>query len=86
MKSKRILDKQLSEILNEMGIYLIFLFFLYFVSFTNLSSSSFTYNQLFVSTFVENQSPDEIGLNNETFKQKIWINRNVKPFLKDSNY
>ena len=75
MKSKRILDKQLSEILNEMGIYLIFLFFLYFVSFTNLSSSSFNYNQLFVNTFVENQGPNEKGLNNVTlaqnFKQKV---------------
>ena len=75
LKTKRIMDKQLNEILNEMGIYLIFLFFLYFVSFTNLSSSSFNYNQLFVNTFVENQSPNEIGLNNvflaKNFKQKF---------------
>ena len=62
-KRLRIMDKRLNEILKEIGIYLIFLFFLYYVSFKNLSSSAFTYNQLFQQTFVDSQSSNEIGLN-----------------------
>ena len=80
------MDKRFNEILSEMGIYLIFLFFLYYDSFTNYSNSSFTYNQLFRSTFVFPQNPNEKGLNDvilfsilfmirsrETMKQVISI-------------
>ena len=52
----------MTQIIREISIYTCFLFFLYVAAFGNLSSSSFQYNQLFLSTFVEKQSPDEKGL------------------------
>ena len=58
------MDKRFDEIIREIGIFLIFLFFLYFVSFSNLSNSSFISNQLFQSIFVDQQNPNEKGLNN----------------------
>jgi hypothetical protein len=62
LKRTRLWDKQFDEILREIGVYLVFLFFLYFVSFSNFSDSSFTYNELFESTFVQPQSTNETGL------------------------
>ena len=59
----RLLDVQLWSLIKEVFIFGIFLFFLYAVSFFNQNNSSFAYNQLFVNTFVKQQSFNEIGLN-----------------------
>ena len=58
----RLLDIKLWSILKEASIFLIFLLLIYAVSFFNLNNSAFTYNQLFLSTFVEQKSSIEIGL------------------------
>jgi hypothetical protein len=76
------MNKTLNEILKEIGIYLIFLFFLYYVSFKNLSSSAYTYNQLFQQTFVDPQSSNEIGLNDVfIFKYFLLANLSLALFL-----
>ena len=62
MRRIRLLDIKFWSILNELSIYLVFLFLLYVVSFFNLNNSSFVYNQLFLNTFVNRQSLNEIGL------------------------
>jgi hypothetical protein len=62
MRRIRLLDIKLWSILNELGIYSLFLLILYVVSFFNLNNSSFLYNQLFLSSFVNQKSPNEIGL------------------------
>jgi hypothetical protein len=62
MRRLRLLDIKFWSILNELSIYLVFLFLLYVVSFFNLNNSSFVYNQLFLNTFVNRQSLNEIGL------------------------
>ena len=54
---------KMSQIMKEFAIFLIFLFFLYVVAFSNLSSSSFRYNQLFLHTFLHKQKGENIGLN-----------------------
>ena len=64
MRRIRLLDIMLWSILNEVGIYSVFLMVLYAISFFNLNNSSFVYNQLFLSTFVNQQSQSELGLNN----------------------
>ena len=62
LKRLRLWDKRFDEISRDIGVFLIFLFFLYFVSFSNLSDSSYIYNELFHTTFVQAQSPTEKGL------------------------
>ena len=62
MRRIRLLDIKLWSILNELGIYSLFLLILYVVSFFNLNNSSFLYNQLFLSSFVNQKSPNETGL------------------------
>jgi hypothetical protein len=62
VKELRLWDKRFDDISRDNGVFLIFLFFLYFVSFSNLSDSSFIYNELFQTTFVQAQSPNEKGL------------------------
>ena len=61
-KRLRLWDKRFDDISRDIGVFLIFLFFLYFVSFSNLSDSSFIYNELFQTNFVQAQSPNEKGL------------------------
>jgi len=63
MRRIRLLDIQFLSILNEMTIYSIFLLLLYVISFFNLNNFSYIYNQLFLNTFVNRQSLNEIGLN-----------------------
>ena len=63
LRKKRLFEVKMSQIIKEISIYSFFLLFLYVVAFSNLSGSSFQYNQLFITTFVEKQSPEEIGLN-----------------------
>ena len=63
LRKKRLFEVKMSQIIKEISIYSFFLIFLYVVAFSNLSSSSFQYNQLFITTFVEKQSSEEIGLN-----------------------
>ncbi len=63
MRRIRLLDIQFLSILNEMAIYSIFLLLLYVISFFNLNNFSYIYNQLFLNTFVNRQSLNEIGLN-----------------------
>jgi hypothetical protein len=64
MRRIRLLDIKLWSILNEVCIYTIFLLILYLITFFNLNNSSFDYNQLFYSTFVNKQNRNEIGLYN----------------------
>jgi len=52
------------SILKEIFIFLTFLFFLNWVTFSNLSQSSYQYNQLFIANFVKQYSQNEIGLEN----------------------
>jgi len=63
LRKKRLFEVKMSQIIKEISIFSFFLLFLYVVAFSNLSGSSFQYNQLFITTFVEKQSPEEIGLN-----------------------
>jgi hypothetical protein len=62
LKRLRLWDKRFDDISRYIGVFLIFSFFLYFVSFSNLSDSSYIYNELFQTTFVQAQSPTENGL------------------------
>jgi hypothetical protein len=64
LKKARLLEKKMLSILKEIFIFLTFLFFLYWVTFSNLSQSSYQYNQLFIATFVKQQSQNEMGLEN----------------------
>jgi hypothetical protein len=64
LKKARLLEKKMLSILKEIFIFLLFLFFLYWVTFSNLSQSSYQYNQLFIATFVKQQSQNEMGLEN----------------------
>ena len=52
------------SILKEIFIFLAFLFFLNWVTFSNLSQSSYQYNQLFIENVVKQQSQNEMGLEN----------------------
>ena len=63
IKKQRLLEKKLWSIMKEILVFLSFLFSLYWVTFSNISQSSFHYNQLFIATFVKKQSfNDTIGL------------------------
>jgi hypothetical protein len=52
-KRLRLWDKNFDDISRDIGVFLLFLFFLYFVSFSNLSDSSYIYNEFFQTTFVQ---------------------------------
>jgi len=71
LKRLRLWDKQFHEISRDIGVFLIFLIFLYYVSFSSLSDSSYIYNELFQTTFVQAQSPTEKGL--DEVSQRIVI-------------
>jgi hypothetical protein len=79
LKRLRLWDKRFDEISRDIGVFLIFLFFLYFVSFSNLSDSSYIYNELFHTTFVQAQSPTEKGLDDvKMFKLRFLDRRCLK--------
>jgi polycystin 1L2 len=62
MRTKRLIEVKMNQIIREISIYTLFLFILYVVAFGNLSSSSFNYNQLYISTFARTTGSDDIGL------------------------
>ena len=64
MRRIRLLDIIHWSILNEFCIYSLFLLVLFTISFYNLNNSSFIYNRLFFSTFVNQQSQSDLGLGN----------------------
>ncbi len=64
MRRIRLLDIIHWSILNEFSICSLFLLVLYTISFYNLNNSSFIYNRLFFSTFVNQQSQSDLGLGN----------------------
>jgi hypothetical protein len=63
LRKKRLFEIKMSQIMKEISIYLLFLFVLFVVAFSNLSSSSFQFNQLFLKTFVNKQNGENMGLN-----------------------
>ena len=68
LKKKRLLEKKFWSILKEIFIFLVFLFFLNWITFSNLSQSSYQYNQLFIQTFVKKQQLSQtLGLNSVRF-------------------
>jgi hypothetical protein len=83
LKRLRLWDKRFDEISRDIGVFLIFLFFLYFVSFSNLSDSSYIYNELFQTTFVQAQTPNEKGLDevSHSFVSKIENNAGFRNFF-----
>jgi hypothetical protein len=67
LRKKRLFEIKMSQIMKEIFIYLLFLIILYVVAFSNLSSSSFQYNQLFLNKFVNKQKGEKMGLNEVNF-------------------
>ena len=63
LKIKRLFDLKFRDFFLQFLIFSSFLLVVNVVAFSNLSSSSFTYNQLFLKTFVHKQKQNEIGLN-----------------------
>jgi hypothetical protein len=63
LRKKRLFEVKISQIMREISVYLLFLFILYVVAFSNLSSSSYQYNQLFLNTFLYTQRDGKLGLN-----------------------
>ena len=63
LRKNREFKVKMSQIMKEISIYTFFLFILFVVAFSNLSSSSFQYNQLFLNTFVHKQNGESMGLN-----------------------
>jgi len=63
LRKSREFKVKMSQIMKEISIFTFFLFILYVVAFSNLSSSSFQYNQLFLNTFVHKQNGESVGLN-----------------------
>jgi len=76
LKMERLLEKKILSILKEIFIFLVFLFFLNWITFSNLSQSSYQYNQLFIHTFVKKQQLSQtIGLNSVRFSyDKYFLN------------
>ena len=66
-KWNRNFEIKFGQIMNQLFIFTVFLFFLYAVSFSNISNSAIFNNHLFQNTFVIQQSPNEIGLNQVSF-------------------
>lgn len=86
-KRIRTLDHMLWSIIKEVFIYVTFLIVLYVVSFSNVSTSSYTYYKLFLSTFVQSQSQNEIGLYDVNIKMSSIIHYNkILNFLKCTKY
>ncbi len=63
LRKYREFEVKMSQIMKEISIYMFFLFILFVVAFSNLSSSSYQYNQLFLNTFVHKQNGENMGLN-----------------------
>jgi hypothetical protein len=63
LRKNRLFEIKMGQIMKEISIYLLFLFVLFVVAFSNLSSSSFQFNQLFLNTFVNKQNGENVGLN-----------------------
>ena len=63
LRKNREFKVKMSQIMKEISIYTFFLFILFVVAFSNLSSSSFQYNQLFLNTFVHKQNGESMRLN-----------------------
>jgi len=61
----------MGQIMKEISIYLLFLFVLFVVAFSNLSSSSFQFNQLFLNTFVNKQNGENVGLNEVNLRNDL---------------
>jgi len=72
LRKKREFEVKMCQIMKEISIYSLFLFFLYVVAFSNLSSSSYQYNQLFLNSFVNKQGGENMGLNEVNFKNWFW--------------
>ncbi len=84
-RKNRLFEIKITQILKEISIYSLFLFILYVIALSNLSSSSFQYNQLFLNTFVHKQKGEHIGLNDVKFKIYLDLSRNAyKSALKSS--
>jgi hypothetical protein len=66
-KAQRIFHKKLAAYKREFLTFVVFLFIVFYVSYSNLSNASYTYGQLFMTTFVQPQSLSEMGLNNVKF-------------------
>ena len=64
----RILDQKCWSILKEFLVYIIFIVVLYEVAFANISLSAKPFNQLYLYTFVHQQSANEIGLYDVSFE------------------
>ena len=62
-RKKRRFDEMFYSILKEVFIFAVFYTILLMISYYNISNSAFQYNQLFISTFVDPQNSNEIGLN-----------------------
>ena len=62
LKRKRLFETKLRSVIKEIIIFVLFLFLLYVVAFSNMSSSSYQYNQIFQSTFVRRVKHNETGL------------------------
>jgi hypothetical protein len=71
LRKKRLFEIKMSQIMKEISIYLLFLFVLFVVAFSNLSSSSFQYNQLFLKTFVNKQNGENMGLNEVNLRNEF---------------
>ncbi len=67
LRKNRLFEIKMSQIMKEISIYFLFLLILYVVAFSNLSSSSFQYNQLFLNKFVHKQKGEHMGLNEVIF-------------------
>ena len=62
-KKRKLIDKELWEILNEILIFTTFFISLTIVAYSNISNSSIYFNQLYQQNFVTAQSSNEKGLN-----------------------
>ena len=67
LRRNRMFEIIMNQIMKEFAIYLFFSVILYVVAFSNLSSSSFQYNQLFLNTFVHKHTGENLGLNDVNF-------------------
>ena len=76
LRKKREFEVKMSQIMKEISIYSLFLCILFVVALSNLSSSSYQYNQLFLNTFVRKQQGENMGLNEVNFKN--WFFPNIK--------
>ena len=66
-KAQRIFQRKLAAYKREFLTFVVFLFIIFYVSYTNLSFASYTYGQLFKTTFVQSQSLSDMGLSDVKF-------------------